>query len=421
MTGSTSRDTAPSSSSSPGGFVSAPESGSALYEDIRAFIRRYVVVRPEQSVVLALWVLHTWVNDAAWSTPYLHITSPARRSGKSRLLEVLRILVHEPLPTGGVSVAALFRAIAATTPTRPTLLFDEVDAIFRSRYDRERNAEIAAVLNNGYRRGNHVLRCVSRDGVQTVERFDVFCPKALAGIRGIPDTVADRCLVIRMERRTRENPIERFRERYAEAEAEGLRSRLEAWAREHVDALRHASPDLPEELDDRGQDVAEPLLAIAEFVGVAELARSALVEVRTTSADAPDDEDPGLLLLAACKRVLDERKCERITTDNLIRALCEDEEAPWVSWRANARITPRDIASLLRPFDIQSTTIRLRAQRPRKGYRAEDFQRAFRRWLPATPDGVTSVTPSPAHEPAGDRSSVTEVTDVTANQNRSAA
>ncbi len=78
-------------------------------------------------VATALWVVHTHAFEAAEATPYLAITSPERESGKTRLQEVLELLVARPLRTSNTGVAAMFREMSAT---HPTILFDEADAIF---------------------------------------------------------------------------------------------------------------------------------------------------------------------------------------------------------------------------------------------------------------------------------------------------
>lgn len=68
-----------------------------LLNDIIATIRRYVVLADDaQGIALGLWALHTWAFDGAHATPYISITSPEKRTGKTRLLEVLDLLVHAP-------------------------------------------------------------------------------------------------------------------------------------------------------------------------------------------------------------------------------------------------------------------------------------------------------------------------------------
>ena len=78
-------------------------------------------------------------------TAYLSVTSPEKRSGKTRLLEVLRLLVANPWLTGGTTKAALVRKVDKDSPT---LLLDESDAAFSG--DREYSEALRGVLNNGF-------------------------------------------------------------------------------------------------------------------------------------------------------------------------------------------------------------------------------------------------------------------------------
>src|SRR4051794_26175807 len=84
---------------------------SELVLDLMTFIRTYVVMSPAQILVTALWVIHTHCFEHAEQTPYLSVTSPERRCGKSRLLEVLALLVHKPWNTIIPSEAVLYRRI----------------------------------------------------------------------------------------------------------------------------------------------------------------------------------------------------------------------------------------------------------------------------------------------------------------------
>lgn len=54
--------------------MSAQNDTARLLDTIRAFIRRYVVLRDDhQAVTLALWVAHTHALSAAACTPYLSV------------------------------------------------------------------------------------------------------------------------------------------------------------------------------------------------------------------------------------------------------------------------------------------------------------------------------------------------------------
>jgi Protein of unknown function (DUF3631) len=251
-----------------------------LLGDVVAFLRRFVVMSDAQGDALALWTAHTHALDAADATPYLAITSPEKRSGKTRLLEVLELLTREPLPTANISDAALFRVVAAK---RPTLLFDEVDVVFKVR-ERE---ELRGLLNAGYRRGAVAHRMGGANN-RTLETFPVFCPKALAGIGNcLPDTLIDRSIPIRLQRRTRQERVERFRRRLIAPEGESFRDGLADWLEPQLDYLAELHPDLPDELDDRAQDCWEPLLALAELAGGGLAEASARSSARTFGRRGP--------------------------------------------------------------------------------------------------------------------------------------
>lgn len=230
-----------------------------LLDDVRTFIRRFVVLDDHQAVAATLWAAHTHVFEAFGCTPYLAISSSEKRSGKTRLLEVLELLVREPLPTANISDAALFRVI---DDRQPTLLIDEVDAIFGKKSPRD---ELRGIINAGYRRGATTHRMGGANNT-TLQTFSVYCPKAFAGIGDcLPETVSDRAIPIRLKRRTRGQTVERFRLREVAPEGQGLRDRLASWLEPQVEYLTESRPSLPEELDDRAQDVWEPLLAVADL------------------------------------------------------------------------------------------------------------------------------------------------------------
>ena len=140
-------------------------------------------------------------------TPYLAITSAEKQCGKTRLLEVLDLLVSNPWLTGKVSAACLIRKIDSQ---KPTLLLDESDAAFNG--EKEYAEVLRGVLNTGHRRGGHASCCVGQGVNITFKDFHTFCPKAIAGIGKLPDTVADRSIPIRLKRRAPGEPVERFRQ-----------------------------------------------------------------------------------------------------------------------------------------------------------------------------------------------------------------
>lgn len=349
-----------------------------LLDQLVLFLRRFVVISEVQADALSLWVLHGYCVESAVATPYLAITSAEKRSGKSRLLEVLAILVARPLRAAGATEAALFRSLKTTPP--PTLLMDEVDALFGPKANGN-HEDLRALLNAGHRRGTPVLRCVGERS-SSVEKFEVFGPKALAGIGDLPDTVADRSLPIRLKRRAPSERVERFRERDAEEEAKALRALAEEFASVYTEELRAARPELPDELDDRAQDACEPLVAIADCVGGSwpARARTAFVALRGHAQEA-DEVSLGVRLLADMRRVFTEAGEGQLTTEALLDGLAAIEESPWGDFRGSGRLGPRRLAGLLKPYGIRPRDLRI-GDKALKGYRLEDFADAFGRYLP---------------------------------------
>jgi hypothetical protein len=367
-----------------------------LLGDLLAFVRRFIVLTDAQALAVALWVLHTHAFDAADTTPYLAVTSAEKRSGKTRLLEVLTLLVAEPLPTANISDAALFRVIEEK---HPTLLFDEVDAIFGPKArDRE---DLRGLLNSGYRRGSSVYR-MGGARMTELQSFEVFCPKALAGIGRLPDTITDRAIPIQLERKTRAEQVERMRARDVNPEAAGIRDRLADWATPNLDALRAARPLLPDELDDRAQDVWEPLLAIAELANEECVERAWHAALELSAGQYREDESLGVRLLADIRTLFDTWKVDRASTADLLPGLSAQEEAPWGHWRGKP-LTGQTLAEFLKSFGIRSRTIHLRTgpdgkSVTAKGYLREQFEPAFARYLASDPsepsEPVSETAPS---------------------------
>ena len=132
-------------------------SGAEILDKFVLFIRRFVALSDEQADMAALWVVHTHAVDAADCTPYLHIKSAEKRSGKTRLLEVLALFAARPWLTGRVSAAVLVRK---TANEQPSLLLDESDAAFKG--DKEYAEALRGILNAGFRRGGVTSLCVGQ-------------------------------------------------------------------------------------------------------------------------------------------------------------------------------------------------------------------------------------------------------------------
>jgi hypothetical protein len=366
---------------------------SALLRDVRGFVRRFVALDDLQADAVTLWAAHTHVLDAFPVTPYLAITSAEKRSGKTRLLEVLELLVREPLPRANISDAALFRVIAERSPS---LLMDEVDAVFKSR-ERE---ELRGLLNAGYRRGAVAHRMGGRTNTE-LQTFPVFCPKAFAGIGDcLPDTITDRSIPIRLKRRTREEHVERFRLREVVDEGAILRDRLADWLEPQGDYLAASRPALPDELDDRAQDVWEALLAIADAAGEEWVSRARYAAVALSSGEEREDDSITVTLLRDIHLFFTSNGHERVRTADLLAHLHGVEESPWGDWYGK-QLSAHGLSRLLKPYRIKTMPVKVDGETVR-GYKVEQFGDAFARVLSVTSvTGVTSEATSHAGGNAG--------------------
>jgi hypothetical protein len=344
---------------------------STVLDEARRFLRRFVVLTDHQAVAATLWVFHTYAVDAAETTPYLSVSSAEKRSGKTRLLEVFELLVRNPLPSVNISDAALFRAIHTKTPT---VMFDEIDAIFGAKArDRE---DLRGMLNAGYRRGA-VTHRMGGANMSSLEEFNVFCAKVFAGIGELPDTIRDRAIRIRLQRRTRDEQIERFRRRDVEEVAAPIREALANIALNYIDVLAKARPKLPDALDDRAQDVWEPLLAIADLAGAdwPKLAREAAAALST--GVEREDDSLGARLLLDLHLIFTEKEPKRYRTSDLIAELSRIEESPWGDYNGKP-ISSQKLSNLLKPYGIRTMSVWADGETV-KGYKADQFADAWLR------------------------------------------
>lgn len=372
-----------------GGDSNTPDAGEQLLDAIVAHVTRFVVfASPTHADVVGLWVVHTHAIRAAYATPYLHIDSPLPRCGKSTLFRVLHQVVANPLAAANATAAAIFRTIDSD---QPTLMLDEIDAQLRD--DAEKAAAIRSILNAGYQAGPlaTVLRC--EGSKHEVRAFNVFGAKAFAGIneRTLHSTTLDRCVHIGMQRK-RGDEGEKFVPHRVEEEATGLHSKIAAFASDHLDELRELDLDLPEELGDRGQEVWEPMFAIAQVAGGdwPERVHRASLEMQTGLA--VEDENVAVQLLADLRLIFDEERRDRLRSDELCKRLRALEDRDWGTWgsrRQEPGLHPRDLSRQLRRFGIRPSTIRF-ADKTAKGYKQEQFEESWERYLSSSDATVTA-------------------------------
>jgi len=351
-------------------------SGAQLLDEVRDALTRYVVLPSDLMVTaVVLWIAVTHALPAFEHATRLAVHSAVKRCGKSRLLEVIESLAHNPIATTNISVPALFRVIDAGGDRPPTLILDEADRLFGSAKRDEDNRDLIALLNNGFRRGSPTWRCVGPQQIPTP--FSNFAMAVVAGIGRKPDTIEDRAVNITMRRRLRGQAVAKFRLRTDLPAMHELRDRVAVWVEQNMAAMEKPVDGIPDELEDRAADAWEPLLAVADVAGGEwpRRAREAAVELSAEAAEAEQSDD--IRLLADVHEVFD--RMPHVTflpTRVLLNELRKFEEAPW----GEVDFTARRLATQLGKFDVSSrrdTTGKVR------GYYRSDFKDAFSRYLPS--------------------------------------
>jgi hypothetical protein len=354
-----------------------------LFDTLRDTLRRYVVFPAHGTDAAALWIAATHCLPAFQFAPRLVLTSPEKRCGKTRLLDVIDGTCHDPLATSNATVAAVFRSLDKKHP--PTLLIDEADAIFGSKRTAEQHEDLRALLNAGHERGRPALRCSGP--LQTPTRYPTFAMAALAGIGAMPETITDRAVNLTMRRRAVGERVAQFRARRDGPILAKLRDCLTAWGAEHHDELTDAEPDMP--VTDRAADTWEPLIAIADAAGGhwPTTARAACVALVRAAETADEDRSHGVRLLSDIRQIFDDRGRAFLPSLDLVLALCRVEESPWDDYE----LTPRKLAVRLQEFGVGITrpTCRVRqwrrrstparSARPRRSARRRPRWRSCRR------------------------------------------
>lgn len=343
-----------------------------IFDLIVRLIEMHVAVSAEERIIIALWVLHTWVCNQFSITPRLALLSPVRGCGKSVLLTLIEFLTAEPFRTDNLTAPVIYHQLRSRP--RSTLLLDEGDNqnIFG-------NDTLRAVFNSGHRHGGNISRIV--DG--RVRQFQTFAPLAVAAIGTLPLPLLHRAMVIDMQRRPANVEIERLDGTNPPHTFAVARQMIRNWA---ATCSFNSDPLMPPQLRDRAADNWRPLLAIADALGHGEDARAVAIALCTRRPD----EDAAVVLLKDIRSVFDMLGANCITSDNLIEKLIELDHGFWIEWRGKdddrmpRRLTRGELIRLLRPFQIATRTVWPLRRRPgdksARGYYRTQFEAAWKRY-----------------------------------------
>jgi len=342
---------------------------SDVLDEVYNAIRRYVILKHEDAVAITLWAAWTYVYNYGHIAPMLGIVSPTRRCGKTTLLTILFHLVARPIFASNISPAAVFRVIEECGPL--TLLIDEADTFTKD------NEELKNVINSGHQRyGSHVVRAVPRaDRDYGLGKFSTWCAKAIASIGSLHNTWSDRAITICMQRKTKDEIIERLTPSATLYLQVLSRKLYTAVATEEIkEALATRYPDVPETLHDRAADNWRPLLCIADAAG-GEWPTKARETAKALSGseEVTENEDVVVRLLLDSLEVFGAD--EMLTARELAERLAALEEAPWATYRYGKPISPEQVGKYLRRFGIK-----IRRKNKSRLYSWADIEEAARKY-----------------------------------------
>jgi len=243
------------------------------------------------------------------------------------------------------------------------------------------NEALRGILNSGFAASGKAIRNEkTKDGKWTPTEYPTFCAVALAGIGGLPDTVADRSVSVKLRRKTQQESVIKLRARAKEIAK--LRDDIEAWA-QSVDLAAVAEPSIPDEFTDRQGDISVPLLAIADHAGGDWPGRActALSKLFAEARDNDDSASAGVMLLADIRAVFDQAGKDRLTSADLCEHLTQMEERPWPRLDGGRPLSPPKLAHLLKPFGIAPFSQR-QGKDVQRGYERQQFEDAWRRYVP---------------------------------------
>ncbi len=292
------------------------------------------------------WAILTYCYSAWDAVPYLFVGGPLG-SGKSRLFEVLGRLVFRPLSSSNMTGAALFRTLHSQGGC---LLLDEAERL-RNTQD-PATAEILSMLLAGYKRGGTATRLepVGDSGFKTV-CFDVYSPKALACIAGLPPALASRAIPVTMFRSPPGSEKPRRRIDADPAGWQRLRDELHALAIEHGPTWLElpSRTDVCPTMSGRDYELWQPLLALASWIeshgarGLLGLLQEHALAVIDRGRDeaVPDADEVLLHVLAEAVRF-----GGRPTPHDILAKATEAEPVLFKNWH------PRTVTARLKSYGI---------------------------------------------------------------------
>jgi Protein of unknown function (DUF3631) len=357
-----------------------------LLTQLYTYFARHIILDQAELIVICAWVMATWMLDLWDDFPLLGITSPAKRCGKSLLLDLLAEVCPDANKLLSPNTAPIYRALPGSADERyprPTFLLDEAQCL--SRGSDEYAQRLVEIFCGGISKNAFISRCVGQGHIPVL--FNTYCPKVIALIGTILEVLADRCLPIGMRRKGPGEEVVRKLDRQLRKYGKAFRAKLTAWSQdEEVRAKAERIYAKLKPLNISNDRLAGLLLPLQTVLIVTEQEEALQVlekyARRLDRETGAEEQSPGVQLLAALREIFQTVKTDddgHCPTKTLIEELVKRDEEPWGEWSHGDPITAHALRRLLGEFGIRPRRNRKETCR---GYYRHAFKKAWNLYLP---------------------------------------
>lgn len=243
-----------------------------LYLKIKYYFDEYVIF-PDRCIAthLAIAIMTSYVLMIFDTVGYIHLHAE-KRSGKTRVLEILEGLGFNSTMCSSISDSGLFRVIEAT---RGMLITDEAENLNPSGNQKENIGEKIQLLNSGYKKSGAAIRVEKVNEEHIPVKYSTYCMKIFAGIKEINNVLADRTITYLLKR-VDGKKVKNFSPSVLNKEWESLRDKLYCFAMLNAKRIseiyRYEMPILDKaRLEESGivsrdYELWSPYLAIAKLI-----------------------------------------------------------------------------------------------------------------------------------------------------------
>ena len=302
-----------------------------LFNQIKAQFKKYVWFDDEQYYnILPLWIIGTYCYELFQAYPYINLWG-LKNTGKTKVMQLSGILSFNSQVFINMSVASLFRIIEKDNPT---LFIDEAENLWQPQQKGDdETSEIVACLNAGWMKGSQVPRVEKIDGKQQVIKFNVYCPKMLASIKGLKGALDTRCIRIIMVRPIGQ-PVSQLWFDQDDIELLALRDEIYPFILENwgvIKAYYSGGNGVQVEntfgMDNRDWQIWKPILCMANLVSpelVKEIGEWAAEECEMSKEEDINDDDWDVKIFKALLGLVKSEKVERYYMRDIMLAV-DDE------------------------------------------------------------------------------------------------